>query len=107
MNYIHNFGYGMCVGAWCGCRCKKHVTQKIYEVGEDRIDMELDIIKIVRNLKNLRIYLKREMTDDLKMLKIIHDDQNIIYCDSADERKQKAFSKLREILEQKTATCKH
>ena len=48
--------------------------QKIFEIGEDRIDMELDMIKIVRNLKNMRIFMKHQVQDDTQMLKLIHDD---------------------------------
>lgn len=56
---LHNFGWGILHCAWCGCKRKKSPLHKIFEVGEDRIDMELDIVKIVRNLKNLRVYLKK------------------------------------------------
>ena len=86
-NYFHNFGWGILYCGWCGCTRKKSVMQKIFEIGEDRIDMELDMIKIVRNLKNLRVFLKKTVTDDTQMLKLIHDDQNVIYCDSEDERR--------------------
>ena len=73
-NYFHNFGWGILYCGWCGCTRKKSTMQKIFEIGEDRIDMELDMIKIVRNLKNMRIFMKHQVQDDTQMLKLIHDD---------------------------------
>ena len=55
---FHNFGWGILYCGWCGCKRKISALHKIFEVGEDRIDMELDMVKIIRNLKNLRVFLK-------------------------------------------------
>lgn len=38
------------------------------------------------------------MNDDIKMLELIHDDQNVIYVDTDDERKQAVLAKLKSSL---------
>jgi len=55
----------------------------MYESGSDRLDEELDIVKIIRNLKNLRILMKSHIITKKKalMYQIIHDDKNVINLD--------------------------
>ena len=54
----------------------------MFEKGEERITMELDMLKIVRNLKNLRIFMRKFNSDTvegkLKKISILHDQINVI-----------------------------
>ena len=82
-NFIHNFGGG-CL--YCSCFGRKRARtqlQRMYESGSDRLDEELDIVKIIRNLKNLRILMKSHIITKKKalMYQIIHDDKNVINLD--------------------------
>ena len=55
----------------------------MYEIGGDKIDEELDIVKIIRNLKNLRILMKSHIVPKHQelMYKIVNDTRNLINLD--------------------------
>ena len=58
---------------------------KLYDTCQDKIDQELDVVKIIRNLKNLRIVTKQYIINDPFMkLMIEHDKKNYINLDSDD-----------------------
>ena len=40
------------------CRCAERKLTQLVEVGQDRIDKEFDIVKIVKRLRNLKLILK-------------------------------------------------
>ena len=53
----------------------------MFEVGAAKIHTELDVVKVIRNLKNLRTIMKTQLMKDEDMLKILHNDNNIIDMD--------------------------
>lgn len=56
----------------CGiflCECfvqnpKRSKLAKLYDICQDKIDAELDVVKIIKNLKNLRIIAKTNIVKD-------------------------------------------
>jgi len=41
------------------CFCKKKTKlQKLYVIGQEKLETELNVVKIIRNMKNLRILMK-------------------------------------------------
>lgn len=40
---------------------KKYKLQKMYQVGESRIESEMNIVKIMKNLRNIKIIMKNSM----------------------------------------------
>ena len=59
----------------------------MYEIGSGRLEEELDIVKIVRNLKNLRILMKSHIVakNPNLMYQIIHDKKNLINLDDTNK----------------------
>ena len=58
-----------CFHAMCGLKKKRTKLMKLYEVGHDRYEKEVDVIRLIKNLKAMRILLKGEfLGDPLKLL---------------------------------------
>lgn len=52
---------------------KRTQLQKLYEVGTEKLDHEMNLVKIVKNLKFLRILMKKHLTDEKLQFEIRHD----------------------------------
>jgi hypothetical protein len=54
------------LGALFPCRSwsKKKKLQKLYEVGAERIDNELDIVKLMNSLRNLKIVIANSILNE-------------------------------------------
>jgi len=78
-NYISSICYGI---VRCEChRNKKYQTtyQKMYDVGTSKIEAELDVLKIIKNLKNLKILSNIMFLKDKKLkVQVNHNRKNII-----------------------------
>lgn len=60
---------------------------KLYDNGVDRFEKELGVEKILRDLRNLKIYQNTVLLDDVAKYNIQHHKKNVIYIDSDDEKK--------------------
>ena len=75
----------------CLCFCdkvwpKKKKLQKMFEDGSEKLDSHLDVVKIVKSLKKLKILMENTMmTEDVKK-QIKHSEKNIIYLSSEEEK---------------------
>ena len=70
------------------------LTQRWYRMGQERLEEELDIVGIVRNLRDLRILTKEVREQDNTQMKLRVLDDNLLRLDS-DEEEHKP-KKLRE-----------
>ena len=50
----------------------------MYDEGKDRIDTELNIVKIIKTLRDLKILMKNSIMDDEIMFAIKHSQKNVI-----------------------------
>ena len=75
--YVENIYSGFCDGAlYCSCfgrTRKSSKLQKLYELGSERIEDELDITIVLKKLKNLDILVKKFLVDDDQKLKALFD----------------------------------
>ena len=62
---------------------KKKKLQQLYEVGEERIESELNIVKFMNNLRNFKIVLKNSIMDPVVRKQIKHAEKNLIILDSS------------------------
>ena len=83
LNFVSTSFGGLLVGKCCGYERKLTKVERLYAKGCDRIDQELNVIKIIKNLKSLRIVMK-EFVDKKTLLQINHNRRNIIEIDSSD-----------------------
>ena len=73
---------------WFGCgscnagRCSK--LWRMYETGEDRLEKELNIVKIIKNLRNLTIWQKHHvLSSDAQLRNLIENSRkNVIEIDT-------------------------
>ena len=66
--------------------------KRLYERGEENLEKEMDIVKIVRNLRNLKIFIKKYIVDEETLEMIKHSDKNIIHIDSTSEESSSSSS---------------
>jgi hypothetical protein len=63
---------------------KKTKLMKLYINGTEKLEKELDIVKIIKYLKNLRILVKDKFfKDKVELFKIEHDKKNVINLDES------------------------
>ena len=66
------------------CWTKKKKLQKLKAKGADKIETELNIVKIMNYLRNFKVVLKNSLlTKDVKQ-KIKHTGKNLIELDSSE-----------------------
>ena len=59
---------------------------RLYTQGQERIEKEFDIVKIIKALRNMKILLKREFERDQKLkIDVNNVGKNVINIDSDDE----------------------
>merc|ERR1712224_205510 len=56
---------------------RKKMT-KLYEKSSERIDKELDIVVLMKRVRNMKILLKSSMLDEKTKYKIAHKGKNVI-----------------------------
>ena len=83
-----------------GCNCVSkfwkngHKFEKIYEKGQARIDHELNIVRFMNNLRNVKILLKASLMKDPEVkTQVKHNKKNLIEIDDQDERPKNALLK--------------
>lgn len=74
---------GCCFPTCCWRKHKK--LMHLYDEGLERIDHELDIVKIIKTLRMTRIFMKNSfLTPELKF-GIMHSEQNFVNIDLDDD----------------------
>ena len=64
---------------------KRDKFLKLYEKGQDRIDSELDIVKIMRSLRNLKILMRHSFMDEEVKYQISHARKNLLNIDTSSD----------------------
>ena len=89
-----------------GCNCVSRIWRNgrkyemVFELGRDRIDSELNIIKFMNNLRNIKILLKASLMKDPEIrMQVKHDDKNLILVDDRDVKNKKRTSHLQAIID--------
>ena len=73
--------------------------QKLYEEGEDRIDTELDIVKIMKGVRDAEVMLKSSVMDNEAQFQIQHAEKNYINIDDTDEESSDDYDYKEEMLQ--------
>ena len=80
--YLHNQLGNLFLCGRCCWGNRKQMTRLIDEA-QDRLDGELNIIKIIQSLRNMKVLLKSSiMTDEIRF-KIMHSQKNFIDLDQS------------------------
>lgn len=76
------------LGVFCSkcCFSKKDKLQRLYDEGEDKLSMELDIVKILKTIRDMKILVKGTlMNDEDTKFQVKHAPKNILNLDDTDE----------------------
>ena len=76
------------LGVFCSKCCfpKKEKFQKLYDIGEDKLSTELDIVKILKTLRDMKILLKGTLMNDPETkFQVKHAPKNIINLDESSD----------------------
>ena len=70
---------------WCNGRClspgrltTNERLMKLYDDGTDRLDTELGVERILKHLRDLRIYVNHNLLDEQAKFNIQHNFKNVI-----------------------------
>lgn len=73
----------------CCSPCTNSKLWKLYNKGQERIEKQLDIVKIVQRLNHMKIITNRLVENGtIKIHELYANNKNIIYIDSSDEEKK-------------------
>ena len=83
--YFHNqIGFLFCCGFCCWPNKKKILN--LIDEAQERLDRELNIVKMVGSLRNMKVLLKSSLMSDPEVqLKIMHCEKNFIDLDVSQE----------------------
>lgn len=74
---------------WFGCLFSRRTKlQKLYEIGSEKLEGEMNIVKIIKNLKFLRVLMKKHLADENLQFEIRHDPKNVIDLDAKTEESE-------------------
>ena len=60
------------------CFKKKHQLKKLYHASEQKLECQFNIIKIIKSLKDIKIFIKNKFLDDFTKFQIDHNKKNVI-----------------------------
>ena len=61
---------------------------KLYERGQDRIESELNIVKIMKSMRDMKILMKNSLMDNQIRYQIKHSEKNILNLDSTSSEEE-------------------
>lgn len=67
------------------CWRKREKLQKLFEQSQKRIDDELDIVKVIKNIRVFKILLKTFLLNDNIKFEIAHQRKNIIDLEESEQ----------------------
>ena len=76
---------GECFHTLLGFSKKRTPLMKVYDEGLRRILRELDITKLIKNVKNMRTFIKQKFRNDPDLIKIEHHRKNVIFLDDSSD----------------------
>ena len=59
----------------------------MYDRGTERIEKEFNLVKIIKSLRDMKIFLKSTMLDSTKIFMIKHSKPNVINIDTSSNEK--------------------
>jgi len=66
------------------CWKKHEKLKKLFVIGSQKIKSELNIVKIVKDLRNLKILIKNSLMDSQMKFQIQHAEENLIDLDESE-----------------------
>ena len=74
---MENFGFLFQI--WCDR--KQNKLWRLLKFGEERINHEFNLMKLIRTVRNMKLFLKKEFMNPKKQFIIENSDYNVIDID--------------------------
>ena len=81
--YISDSPLGFLIPSFL-CKKKKRLLKMIHD-GKKRIEKELDILKIMKSIRNVKILMKNSLLSPDVKFQIAHADKNLIDLEASEE----------------------
>lgn len=65
-----------------GLALRRSKLWRLYKDGEDRLEKEFDVVKIIKSIRNLKIITKATIMNHFMRTKVKNDGNNVIEIDS-------------------------
>ena len=79
--FFNNVCFGLCCKM---CFSKVDKFSKLYEKGEERIEKQLDVIKLIHNLQKIKILMKNSLMSPEIEHQMLHSEKFLIDLDNTD-----------------------
>ncbi len=86
------------------CWRNKHKFEKLFKVGERRLTKELDVSKIIKNIKDMKICMRHSIMTDAIKREIAHTNKKIIDLDDTGQESSEVNEDTLEDLQPTTFT---
>ena len=83
MDYIILFIYSICECLFYK-NCWKNKLKKLLKKGREKLHEEVDIIKILKELRDLKVIIKHSLMNPEIKFQIQHTEENLIDLDESD-----------------------
>ena len=70
------------------CEMDQKYLWKLYTKGQERIETEFNLVKIIKSLRNLKIFIQNTSMDQETKFKVQNSGKNNINIDTDDEKSQ-------------------
>ena len=68
---------------FCCVTSRTDKVMRLYLDSNERIQKELDIAKIVRSIRNTKVFIRSKLMDRRTKMLVEHNDKNVINLDSS------------------------
>ena len=66
----------------CCCGKKKNRLWRLYNEGQDRIEKEFDLVKIIKSIRNMKVIMKHKLMNEKLKLEVKHSEKSVIDVES-------------------------
>ena len=78
---MNNLGFFFC---FC-CDRDQDLLWRVYKFGQERMNREFNLIKLIRTVRNMKIFIKKELMSDKQKIMIQNSEYNLIDIDDEND----------------------
>ena len=67
---------------------KKDYYQKLYDVGSEKMEKELDIVRLIKQIRYMKILMKHSLMSSRVRYELTHSDKNLINVDTSEDEEE-------------------
>lgn len=78
---MNNLGFFFC---FC-CDRDQDLLWRVYKFGQERMNHEFNLVKLIRTVRNMKIFIKKELMSDKQKIMIQNSEYNLIDIDDEND----------------------